>query len=75
MPACTIEYVPRVLLTSEDYFIFQAAKASDIATGLNLHTIRDRQWQIQPCSAMGKGEGIKDGLEWVLKNMKSKKKK
>ena len=42
-----------------------AAKASDIATGLNLHTLRDRLWQIQPCSGHS-GEGVKEGLEWLL---------
>ena len=34
-----------------------AARASEIATGLNLHTIRERAWQIQACSAMT-GEGV-----------------
>jgi hypothetical protein len=37
-----------------------------ISTGLNLHTIRDRQWQIQACSAKT-GEGLQDGLEWLIK--------
>lgn len=38
--------------------LFNAAPASEIAEGLNLHTIRDRVWQIQACSAMT-GEGVK----------------
>ena len=42
-----------------------AANASDIAAGLGLHTIKDRAWQIQACSATS-GEGVKDGMEWVL---------
>ena len=33
-----------------------------IATGLNLHTLRDRVWQIQACSALT-GEGIKVGRD------------
>ena len=51
-----------------------AEPASEIAEGLNLHTIRDRKWQIQPCSATNK-EGVKDGLDWVMKNSKSSQKK
>ncbi|UYV71723.1 ARL3 [Cordylochernes scorpioides] len=38
--------------------LFNAAAASELAEGLNLHTIRDRPWQIQPCSALS-GEGLK----------------
>ena len=41
-----------------------SARASEIAEGLNLHTIRDRAWHIQACSAVN-GEGVKDGLAWV----------
>lgn len=38
--------------------LLHAASASEIATGLGLHTIKDRPWQIQACSATA-GEGIK----------------
>lgn len=31
-----------------------------ISDGLNLHTIRERVWQIQPCSAVT-GEGVQVG--------------
>ncbi|KTF74313.1 hypothetical protein cypCar_00043550, partial [Cyprinus carpio] len=34
-----------------------AATAAEIAESLNLHTIRDRIWQIQPCSALT-AEGV-----------------
>uniref|UniRef100_A0A673KX06 ADP ribosylation factor like GTPase 3, like 1 n=1 Tax=Sinocyclocheilus rhinocerous TaxID=307959 RepID=A0A673KX06_9TELE len=34
-----------------------ASPASEIAEGLNLHTYRDREWQIQACSAVS-GEGV-----------------
>lgn len=61
-----------VLIFANKQDLSTAAKASDIATGLNLHTIRDRAWQIQPCSAVS-GEGVKDGLDWVLKTIKGKK--
>lgn len=34
-----------------------ASPAAEIAEGLNLHTYRDRPWQIQACSALS-GEGV-----------------
>ena len=49
-----------------------SARASEIAEGLNLHTIRDRAWHIQACSAVN-GEGVKDGLNWISKNIQRKK--
>jgi len=54
--------------------LFSAAKASEIADGLGLQTVRGRSWQIQACSAK-KNEGIEDGLQWVMKTVASKSKK
>ena len=39
---------------------------------LKLHKLKDRAIQIQPCSAKT-GEGVRDGLEWALKQVKSGK--
>uniref|UniRef100_A0A1I8BAV9 ADP-ribosylation factor-like protein 3 n=1 Tax=Meloidogyne hapla TaxID=6305 RepID=A0A1I8BAV9_MELHA len=50
--------------------LLTSAKASEIAGGLQLVKIRDRSWQIQACSALS-GEGIKDGMEWISKNIKN----
>jgi ADP-ribosylation factor-like protein 3 len=46
--------------------LLSALAASDIAAGLNLHALKDRAWQIQPCSAKT-GEGLAEGLEWLVK--------
>lgn len=51
-----------------------AARASEVSEGLNLHSIRDRAWQIQPCSALSM-EGVKEGMEWAMKQISSKGKK
>lgn len=51
-----------------------AQPPDEISDKLSLHTIKDRKWQIQACSAK-RGEGIKDGLEWALKNISSVSKK
>ncbi|KAI0221183.1 ADP-ribosylation factor-like protein 3 [Lamellibrachia satsuma] len=62
-----------VLIFANKQDLFGAAPASEIAQGLNLHSIRDRKWQIQACSAMS-GEGVKDGMDWMCKNIKISKK-
>jgi ADP-ribosylation factor-like protein 3 len=45
-----------------------ALPAADISTALTLHTLRDRKWHIQACSAKT-GEGLDVGLEWAVKNL------
>ncbi|XP_050310236.1 ADP-ribosylation factor-like protein 3 [Anthonomus grandis grandis] len=45
--------------------------AADIAQALGLPTIKDRNWQIQACSAV-KGTGVREGMEWVCKSIKKK---
>lgn len=46
-----------VLIFANKQDLLTAAPASEIAEGLKLHTIRDRMWQIQSCSALT-GEGV-----------------
>jgi len=55
-----------VLVFANKQDLVNAAPASDIAEGLNLHSIRDRQWQIQACSAYT-GEGIRVTTTAVLR--------
>ena len=38
---------------------------------LTFDPFQDRVWQIQACSATS-GEGVRDGMEWVLKNISKK---
>lgn len=45
-----------------------ALEADEIAEGLELHNIRDRQWYIQACSAMT-GDGLDDGMSWVVESV------
>ncbi|MGH0157659.1 UNVERIFIED_CONTAM: hypothetical protein FKN15_057323 [Acipenser sinensis] len=58
-----------VLIFANKQDLLTAAPASEIAEGLNLHTIRDRIWQIQSCSALS-GEGVQ-GLLSILRKLKS----
>ena len=62
-----------VLIFANKQDLMNAARASEIAEGLNLNTIRDRAWHIQPCSALT-GEGVKNGLAWISKNIPVRKK-
>ncbi|XP_063676897.1 ADP-ribosylation factor-like protein 3 [Bolinopsis microptera] len=64
-----------VLIYANKQDLFKSAKPSEIANDLQLSSaIRDRQWQIQACSALTK-EGIKDGMEWVYNSLGTPKKK
>eukprot|EP01116_Phalansterium_solitarium_P016986 TRINITY_DN4070_c0_g1_i1.p1 TRINITY_DN4070_c0_g1~~TRINITY_DN4070_c0_g1_i1.p1 ORF type:complete len:192 (-),score=26.21 TRINITY_DN4070_c0_g1_i1:127-663(-) len=56
-----------VLIFANKQDLANALPAKEIAELLNLHNIRDRQWQIQACSAKT-GEGLSNGLEWVVKS-------
>lgn len=51
--------------------LLSALSAADISTGLNLHVIKDRPWQIQACSAK-KGEGLSEGMEWMMKTIQER---
>ncbi|KAJ3397242.1 ADP-ribosylation factor protein 3 [Lobulomyces angularis] len=45
--------------------LMNSLPADEIAVGLNLNSIRNRKWQIQPCSAKN-GDGVSDGMEWAV---------
>lgn len=47
-----------LLIFANKQDLMSAAAPSEIAEGLQLHTVRDRQWQIQACSAVSM-EGVK----------------
>ena len=59
--------VPLLVLANKQDLV-NALSAKDVAEGLGLFSIRDRPWQIQPCSAKT-GEGLKDGMEWLIKQI------
>ncbi|XP_039263715.1 ADP-ribosylation factor-like protein 3 [Styela clava] len=63
-----------VLVYANKQDLLHSAKASEVAEGLGLAKLRDRNWNIQGCSALS-GEGLQDGMEWVMKNVTKHKKK
>merc|ERR1711865_761327 len=60
--------VPLLVLANKQDLL-NALPPNEVAEGLNLFSIRDRPWQIQPCSAKS-GEGLQDGMEWLVKQVK-----
>eukprot|EP00759_Apiculatamorpha_spiralis_P040740 PhF_6_TR39618/c0_g1_i1/m.58699/K07944/ARL3; ADP-ribosylation factor-like protein 3 len=58
-----------VLVFANKQDLATAQKPQEIGETLNLAGIRDRRWQIQGCSAKT-GEGLTEGLEWVMANLK-----
>lgn len=43
-----------------------------VAEGLNLHSIKNRDWAIFKTSAI-KGEGLFEGLDWLSNQLKTRK--
>ena len=50
-----------LLLFANKQDLLSALSPAEMTTGLNLHSIRDRQWQIFPCSAKD-GTGLQVGV-------------
>ncbi|KAJ8281584.1 hypothetical protein COCON_G00041030 [Conger conger] len=68
----TLKGVP-ILVFANKQDLATASPASEIAEGLNLHTYRDREWQIQACCALS-GEGVQDGMTWICNSFCNLKK-
>ncbi|CAK9292484.1 unnamed protein product [Gordionus sp. m RMFG-2023] len=66
-----LQHVP-LLVYANKQDINGSSPASEIAQLLKLNLIRDRDWQIQACSAQT-GEGIQEGFEWISSQLKAKK--
>ncbi|KAJ6231523.1 adp-ribosylation factor 4b-related [Anaeramoeba flamelloides] len=60
-----------VLIYANKQDLPRSMDAIEISKQLNLSTIRDRKWYIQPCTAIT-GEGIYEGLEWLNNVITSK---
>mmetsp|Transcript_7905 Transcript_7905/g.7467 ORF Transcript_7905/g.7467 Transcript_7905/m.7467 type:complete len:181 (+) Transcript_7905:36-578(+) len=54
-----------ILIFANKQDLMNAHTAEEISEGLNLVSIKDRAWNIQPCSAKN-GDGLKEGMEWIM---------
>lgn len=58
-----------VLIFANKKDLMNAMSPDELTEVLHLHDIRDRTWHIQHCSAKT-SEGLQDGMEWLVKNIK-----
>lgn len=58
-----------ILILANKQDLATAKDPDEIALELELHNIRNRNWQIQGCSAVT-GAGLEDGLAWLRENLK-----
>ena len=65
-----LKTVPLLVFANKQDLTF-ALSAQEIAEKLSLEGIKDRKWSIFACSAVTK-EGIQEGMEWLVNNMKKK---
>ena len=61
-----------VLIFANKQDLVTALPPDQISEQLNLFNIRGHAWSVQPCSAMT-GEGLKEGMDWVVPKLRSKK--
>eukprot|EP00906_Rhabdomonas_costata_P033349 RCo046994 len=59
-----------VLVLANKQDLANAISSDEIAVAMDLHSIRDRKWQIQACSAKT-GSGLNEAMEWALKTITS----
>ncbi|KAK4336722.1 hypothetical protein RND71_043566 [Anisodus tanguticus] len=65
-----LNQVPLLVYANKQDLI-NSLNSTEIAKELNLTSIKNRAWQIQPCSAHS-GEGLNDGLNWACKTINFK---
>ena len=58
-----------ILVLANKQDLATAKDPDEIALELELHNIRNRNWQIQGCSAVT-GAGLEEGLAWLRENLK-----
>ncbi|XP_017773902.1 PREDICTED: ADP-ribosylation factor-like protein 5A, partial [Nicrophorus vespilloides] len=60
-----------VLIYANKQDLKGSMSASEISRELNLTSIKQQQWHIQSCCALT-GEGLYQGLEWIVSRLKKK---
>ena len=65
-----LEGVP-LLVFANKQDLLNAFSADEIRDSLELNHVQQRKWKIQSCSSKS-GEGLEDGFQWVMDNMRQK---
>jgi ADP-ribosylation factor-like protein 3 len=63
-----LQSVPIIVLANKQD-LSSSMKASEVAELIGLVKLKDREWQIQACSAT-EGTGLKEAMNWICKSMK-----
>jgi len=58
-----------ILIYANKQDLMNATRTEQLIDQMKLSHINDRDWQIQPCSAIT-NEGLSKGMEWIRKNIK-----
>lgn len=58
-----------ILVLANKQDLAGAMKASEVAELIGLVKLKDRDWQIQACSALD-GTGLKEAMDWICKCVK-----
>lgn len=61
-----------VLIFANKQDLLNAATPAELTSELGLDKLRDRTWQILPCSAKT-GAGLQDGMEWLVEQINTGK--
>lgn len=60
----------RLLVLANKQDLPRSASPEKIVDALGLHSLRSRDWYLQPCSA-ARGEGLYEGLDWLSRALKN----
>ena len=60
-----------VLVLANKQDLRGAARPDKVAEALNLHSVRQHDWYLQPCSAVT-GDGLYEGLDWLHRSVRAK---
>jgi ADP-ribosylation factor-like protein 3 len=66
-----LSHVPLLVMANKQDLL-NALAPGEITTELGLNELRERTWQILPCSAKT-GEGLQEGMEWIVEQINSGK--
>lgn len=62
-----LSHVPLLIMANKQDLV-SALGADEVAELLNLQDLRDRTWQILPCSAVS-GDGLQESMEWIVEQI------
>ncbi|KAM9949882.1 hypothetical protein ACTFIT_011107 [Dictyostelium discoideum] len=62
----------QILIFANKQDMGNATNTTEIVNSLNLNSIKDRKWYIQPCSAIKSPHGIYEGFDWVANSLNNK---